>query len=210
MDEKTVGNVIRNLRLKKGFTLEQVALKAGVTKSTLSKIETGQISSPISTFMRIGDALSVELAEFFYEPKQKPDFILTRKGKGKRIVRDGSKFGYTYEALALEMPGKKAEPFLLTKKTTDPSGRFQHGGEEFLYILSGKMEVTIGTNTERLYPGDSIYFNPTLPHSSKVLGKQPIRCLCVMIQDEHAQKPARSSRIISKIRRASTASALQS
>ncbi len=188
MDEKDIGGNIRRFRQEKGLTLEQTAQKAGLTKGALSKIETGQISPPISTVLRIADALGVALAEFFSEPVQNPNFVVTRKGKGNKLVRDGSQFGYSYEALALSMPGKKAEPFILTMKPTDPQGTFQHGGDEFIYMLEGKMELTIGDDPVVLNPGDSIYFNPRLVHKSRTLGKTACKYLSVFVQDAPEEK----------------------
>lgn len=129
MDERLIGENLREIRLSLGQTLTEVAKLAGLTKSTLSKIETGQVSAPISTFMKIADAMGRELAEFFRKPSERPPFVLTRKGEGETIVRGGSKFGYTYEALAIEMPGKRAEPFLLTIQPGDKKGTFGHGGQ---------------------------------------------------------------------------------
>jgi len=184
MDEKIIGDNIRQWRLRRGVTLTKTAELAGLTKSTLSKIENGQISPPISTVMRIGDALSVPLADFFSEPKNAPNYALTRKGKGSVITRDGSEFGYSYESLALQMPNKKGEPFVLTIKPGDPSGDFQHGGDEFIYMLAGKLEFTLDGEIMVLNTGDSIYFDPSKPHTARALGKRDARFVCVFIQDE--------------------------
>ncbi len=183
MDERLIGENLREIRLSQGQTLTKVAKLAGLTKSTLSKIETGQVSAPISTFMKIADAMGRELAEFFRKPSERPSFVLTRKGEGETIVRGGSKFGYTYEALALEMPGKRVEPFLLTIQPGDKKGTFGHGGQEFIYMLSGQMEFTVGTERMRLKAGDSLYFDPTKTHTTNVMGSKPVRFLCLFIQD---------------------------
>jgi transcriptional regulator with XRE-family HTH domain len=192
VNEKIIGNNIRNWRLKKGMTLTETATAAGLTKSALSKIETGQISPPVSTVLRIGQALSVSLAEFFSEPKAAPKFVVTRKGQGTPIVRDGTQFGYTYEALALDMPGKKAEPFMLVMKPSAKSATFKHGGDEFMFMLSGRLEFTVGGETVTLSPGDSIYFNPNFPHSARVLGKSECRYLAIFIEETtEAKTPAK-------------------
>ena len=190
MNEKMIGNNIRNWRLKKGLTLTATAKAASLTKSALSKIETGRISPPISTVLRIGQALSVSLAEFFSEPKHAPNYVLTRKGRGAPLVRDGSQFGYSYEALALDMPGKKAEPFMMTIKPSDKTATFQHGGDEFMFILSGRMEFTIAGVAMTLNPGDALYFNPRHPHSARALGKDEVRYLAIFIE-EHTEAKKR-------------------
>jgi transcriptional regulator with XRE-family HTH domain len=181
MNEKTVGENIRTLRLASRASLTEVAKRAKLTKSTLSKIENGQTSSPISTLLPIAAALGVRLGDFFREKEDRPRHILTRKGKGKLIVRDGSRFGYAYEALAANFPDKPVEPFLLTISPQDKEGCFRHRGHEFIYILTGKLDLTLGEEKITLRPGDSLYFDPTLPHSLKSLNQKPARFLCLFI-----------------------------
>ena len=186
MDERTIGATIRQLRSAAGLTVTALAKKAELTKSTLSKIENGQISSPIATLVRLAHALRVPLAEFFAEPRTDPPFVLTRRGKGRIITTDGSRFGYSYEALALGMRHKTAEPFVLTIRPEDGVGEFRHEGEEFIYMLSGRLRFTVGTETLTLGPGDSLAFDPRLKHTTRALGKKPARFLCVFVHSATA------------------------
>lgn len=187
MNEEDVGQNIRRIREREGLNLATAAARASMTPSALSKIEKAHSSAPLSTLMSIADALGVSLASFFEEPAAQPNFVVTRKGKGKIVVRDGSKFGYAYEALTVEMPGKRVEPFILSTKPGDKIGYFQHGGQEFNYILSGRVEMRVGDETVELSAGDAIYFNPRLPHGSRILSKEPVRVLCLFIQDNPAE-----------------------
>ncbi|SDU29522.1 transcriptional regulator, XRE family with cupin sensor [Verrucomicrobium sp. GAS474] len=182
MDEHMVGKNIRALRLASKASLTEVAARAGITKSTLSKIETGQTSSPISTLVSIATAMGVRLAEFFREAEEPSRHTLTRKGKGKIAVRDGSRFGYTYEALAIGFPNKPVEPFLLTISPGDKEGNFRHGGHEFIYLLSGDIEITLDGEPFELHAGDSLYFDPTQDHALRLLNKKPARFLCFFIE----------------------------
>jgi len=186
MDEQTIGANIRRLRQAAGLTVTALARHAQLTKSTLSKVENGQVSSPIATLMRVAEALQVPLAEFFIEEPAAKPFVLTRKGDGTVITRDGSRFGYAYEALALDMRAKLAEPFVLTICPGDPIGEFCHGGEEFIHMLSGRMEFTVGEHTMILRAGDSLYFDPTKKHTTKVLGSRPAKFVCVFIGNRDA------------------------
>ncbi|MDO9541825.1 MAG: XRE family transcriptional regulator [Kiritimatiellia bacterium] len=183
MNEQSIGRNIRHLRQEAGLTLTALSHKAKMTKSTLSKIETGRVSAPISTLLRIAEAMEVTISEFFMEEAANPSFVLTRKGRGRLTSRDGSQWGYSYEALALEMKYKIGEPFLLSIQPGDPKGQFQHGGQEFIYMLSGRMIFTVGEQVLRLNPGDSLYFDPTHVHTTQVLGKQPARFICVFLQN---------------------------
>jgi transcriptional regulator with XRE-family HTH domain len=182
MDERSVGENIRALRIAAKASLSDVAERAQITKGTLSKIENGQISSPISTLLGISNALGVKLADFFREETEAPRYVLTRKGKGKSIVRDGTRLGYSYEALAVDFPNKPLEPFLLTISPGDKEGRFRHGGHEFIHMLSGDIEFTLGDKKLELHAGDSLYFDPTVTHALKLLNKTPARFLCLFIE----------------------------
>jgi transcriptional regulator with XRE-family HTH domain len=188
MEELEISKNIRSLREAAGLTLTAVAKKAALTKSTLSKIETGQISPPISTLLRIAKALGVSLAEFFNEESPKPPYILTRKGKGQIVSRNGSQFGYSYEALCLAKRDNYAEPFVLTIKPGDPKGTFHHEGQEFIYMLSGQMACTVGNDRVVLRKGDSLYFDAHHVHSTHVVGVHPARFICVFIQIPNARK----------------------
>ena len=182
MDERTVGENIRQIRKKEGLTVTELARKAGMTKSALSKVENGQTSSPIATLMRVATALDVPLAEFFHEEPATRPFVLTRKGEGVPIATDGSRFGYAYQALASEIRDKMAEPFLLTISPGNPVGEFQHGGEELIYMFSGRLEFTVGEHRLVLRSGDSLYFDPSQKHTTKILGRRPATFLCVFIR----------------------------
>lgn len=183
MNEAAIGANIRRIRERTGGTVTRLAQRAGIAKATMSKIETGKISSPISTLMRIADALGVPLAEFFVESVEDPPYVLTRCGQGQIISRDGSRFGYSYEALALGIRHKRAEPFLLTIQPGDPIGEFRHGGQEFIHMLSGRLAFTVGEDRMVLRKGDTLYFDATREHRTEVLGKTPARFICVFLQD---------------------------
>lgn len=182
MNEQDVGQNIRAIRQAAKATLDEIAKRAGLTKSTLSKIETGQISSPISTLLAISSALGVHLSEFFREEQKPASHILTRKGKGRHIVRDGTRLGYAYEALAVDFPNKPMEPFLLTISPGDKDGVFQHKGHEFIHMLAGKILFTLGEEQFTIAAGDSLYFDSGIPHGLKLVGQTPARFLCCFIE----------------------------
>jgi transcriptional regulator with XRE-family HTH domain len=188
VDEKSIGQNIRSLREASGVSLTEVARQAGLAKGTLSKIEKGQISSPIGTLMSVANVLGTRLADFFQEGEEAVTHILTRKGQGISLVRDGSQYGYSYEALALEFPGKVAEPFILTVRPEDKGGTFQHGGDEFIHVLSGQGEFQLGETKMQLKTGDSIYFNPELPHALRPTNGKPVRFLCLFIERSRSSR----------------------
>ena len=185
LNEKTIGANVRKIRQQRGQTLVETAEKANLTKSTLSKIETGQISPPISTLIRIAKSIKVPVVEFFFDEHQHPPYVLTRKDEGQILTRDGSKFGYSYEALALEKSDKYVEPFVLTVSPDDPPGQFHHSGQEFIYMVSGCLEVTVCGESIKLSKGDSLYFDSNHVHKIQALGKYQARFVCVFVQLNH-------------------------
>ncbi len=182
MDETTIGAKIREIRLASKASLTEVAKRAGITKSTLSKIETGQLSSPISTLLAIAAALGTRLSNFFQEEERDRRLSLTRKGEGRLLVRDGSRFGYAYEGLAVDFPNRLVEPFLLTINPDDKPGTFNHEGQEFIYMLSGRVEISVGNETFEMNEGDFLYFDPSLTHKTRLIGTEPARFLCCFIE----------------------------
>jgi len=183
MNEQIIAKRIRKIRLAKGLTLTEAAKRSELTKSALSKIETAQISPPISTMIRIAKALGVALLEFFIDEENTPVCVYTPKNARQVVNQEGSNFGYRYEALALNKRNKYVEPFILTIEPGDPPGEFYHKGQEFIYMLEGAMEFTVGDNTYRLKPGDSIYFDSEIKHKTQVIGKKTVKFVAVFIQD---------------------------
>jgi transcriptional regulator with XRE-family HTH domain len=190
LNETIIGANIRTWREQMGLTVTELAKQAGLSKSTVSKIETGQVSSPISTLIRIAQVMGTPVAEFFVEPKDDPAYVLTRKGEGAIITRDGSGVGYSYEALAPEMRHKLVEPFILTMQPDDPEGDFQHEGQEFIYMLSGKLAITIAGDEVRLGSGDSLYFDSSLKHTMRVDGNRPARFVDIYVQAKKLRSPS--------------------
>lgn len=187
VNERVIGETIRAIREGKGLSLTAAAEAAGITKGALSKIEKAQVSAPVSTLLEIAKALGVHMSRFFPEPEERPGYVLVRNGEAPLIARGGSAYGYDYQALALGMPDKQAEPFILTMRPGDKKGEFRHGGEEFIYILEGKMAMTLEGEEFILAEGDSLYFDPSRSHTCVAHGGQPVRMICVFIQSSSNQ-----------------------
>lgn len=181
ISEKVIGENIRNIRKQIAMTLDKLAIEVGVTKSTLSKIETGKIIPPIATLLRIANALNVKVTMFFMEKEKRPSYVVTRKNYGQIVTFDESRVGYVYEAIATNMADKLAEPYLCTIDNRDKSIEFQHPGEEFIYILSGKIEYTVGTDKLILSAGDSLYFDSSNIHHFRTLSTKPVKMLFIKI-----------------------------
>lgn len=167
-----VGKTIRQLRSRGGLRLQDLARRAGFTKGFLSKIENGKSSPPIATLMRLAQALAVDPAVFFQAANGNGAADPSRSvhvppRERLKVANASAGPGYSYWALASQRPHKAMEPFLLTvhPRDVDRKKRFEHPGEEFIFVLKGRADYIVGSETFSLGPGDSLYFDATRPHA---------------------------------------------
>jgi quercetin dioxygenase-like cupin family protein/DNA-binding Xre family transcriptional regulator len=182
-DEKKISERIRDLRLEKGLTLDRIASITGLTKGYLSRIENSDKSPPFSTLAKIASALNTDIISFLFEEAEAASDInldLVRAEERKTIGRRFAPEAYMYESLAYRLRGKNMEPMLVTMDENAPIVEFHHEGEEFIYILEGKLEFYYEGRTYILEPGDSIYFNSGMLHSGRSLGEEPVKFLCII------------------------------
>jgi len=187
MGEETIASNIMRLRKERKITLERLAELTGLTKGYLSKIERSNKAPPYSTLNKIAIALGVDAAFFLDDGPHDVKHVkisFTKKDKGKTIqsvgsLAEGSLYGYGYEALASDKPGKNMEPFII-EPSFDEEAIFQHEGEEFMYVLEGRHEFIYDGQHFIMEQGDSVYFDAGVPHTGRSLGKKKARLLAVM------------------------------
>ncbi len=180
-----VGEKIKQLRMSKGMTLHQLADASGFSSAVLSQIENHLVSPPLGTLIRIAKALGVR-PSYFFDQQPERSFTIVRKDERKPVSRFASKkgvrYGYSYESLGHDMKGRHMEPFLVTlEPTTHPDQKpSAHEGEEFLFVLEGEMEITLGEHSDVLGPGDAIYYHSSIPHLVKCRGENETKILAVI------------------------------
>ena len=170
--EKLIGTRIAEKRAGLGITLERLAAATGFSKGYLSKIENSRKVPPIGSLSRIAAALRTDITELLHTPAAALDggLSVVRAGERRPVVRGGTAFGYDYVSLADNRRDKKMEPFLFTfPSQIDKYVFFEHDGEEFMFVLGGRVEWQAGSRKLVLEPGDSIYFDARLPHRGRSL-----------------------------------------
>jgi transcriptional regulator with XRE-family HTH domain len=184
--EQDLGKRIRSMRLKNAITLQQLASRTNLSKSLLSKIENGKVSSPVSTLFTIAKALNTKITYFFNDQDENLPIILVRKNERRQFHRINARFGYTYEALGYKRKEKLMEPFILyMDKKTAKNVTFSHPGEEILFVLEGTWEFKHGDEKLTLRKGDCIYFDASVPHSGKPIGNKPVKAFMVICSGEN-------------------------
>jgi transcriptional regulator with XRE-family HTH domain len=179
-----VGPRVRSVREDRGLSLEDISQRTNIDVDTLQRIESGEMAPPLGTIIKLAKALKMKMGYFISGEENRP-FTIVRGDDRKVISRYDSKkgkyYGYTYESLAPHKKDRHMEPFLVT---LDPSEteeeRSAHDGQEFIYVLDGVMEVRLGEEVHLLEPGDSIYYDSTIPHLVKCHGRERTQILAVL------------------------------
>jgi len=183
--ELHIGKKIRELRKSAGLVLQDLSNRTGLSKPLLSQIEKEVVSPPIATLLKISKALNVNISFFFQDGDPEEKVVVVRKDESRVI--DSRHFGreesgYYYEALAYKKSRKYMEPFLVEfkKKKAGKLSYFSHEGEEFLYLMEGRLEFRTENHHLILDPGDSLYFESSLPHAYRALGRKNARALSII------------------------------
>ncbi|MEW6443979.1 MAG: XRE family transcriptional regulator [bacterium] len=164
-----VGEKLKLLREDKALSLKDLSERTGLSTAVLSQIENHLVSPPLGTLIRLAKALDVRPGYFFDQHADK-SFAIVRKDERKQVSRFASKkgvsYGYSYESLGYDLKDRHMEPFLVTLEPAPVANPkpSSHDGEEFLFVLEGEMEITLGEHSDVLQPGDAVYYDSKIPH----------------------------------------------
>ena len=166
----TLGALLRNLRRREGWTLKEMSAKSGIPVSTLSKVEHDRLTLTYDKLYRLSQKLGLRMSELFAESDGEEAPVTARRSLGdlQNAIRVETP-NYDYHYLCTELRRKRMIPVIahLRAKTFEQFGDLvHHGGEEFSYVLKGRVVV----NTEFYDPiilneGQSIYFDSSMGHA---------------------------------------------
>lgn len=156
-----VNKKIKEMRLNERMTLKELSDKTELSVSFLSQIERGSSSLAITSLKKIADAFDVSMRSFFEEIKN--DKYMTKKEEQKTFKVEGSNVQHV--RLSGEFSGRNLEPMKVTLAPYQPYiERFSHPGEEFYYVLQGKVSFKIEDEEYTLSEGDTIHFPSQREH----------------------------------------------
>lgn len=163
-----LGARVRELRRARDWTLEQAAQKAGLARSTLSKIENGQMSPTYDAVKKLATGLGISVPQLFTaseSPRVNGRCVLTRAGAGTAHLTTT----YEHELLGESLSQKKMLPYRARIRARDMAefdGWVRHEGEEFLYVLTGIIRLyTEFYEPVEMRRGDSAYYDATMGHN---------------------------------------------
>ena len=177
-----LGIRVRELRKARGWTLEQAANQAGLARSTLSKIENGQMSPTYEALKKLAEGLAISVPQLFTPPSKTQvngRLALTKSGEGQAHATAT----YEHELLAASLRTKQMLPYRATiraRQIDEFDGWVRHDGEEFLYVLTGVIRLfTEFYEPVDLRRGDSAYYDASMGHNVISLSEEDATILWV-------------------------------
>jgi quercetin dioxygenase-like cupin family protein len=150
----------------------------------LSQIEAGKVVPPLGAIVKLAKALDLKMGYFISGEEAKAYTIVRgddREATSRFDPSKEKKYGYAYESLAPHKTNRYMEPFMVTLEPSETEEeRSTHDGQEFIFVVHGQMEVRLGEEIHILQPGDSIYYDSTVPHLVKCHGKETTEILAVL------------------------------
>lgn len=170
------GARLRELRLKRGWTLQELACRSSLSKAFLSRLESGGRQASIAAVLTLARIFDVSLAELFESPLATEPCVIVR---GAEVMEKNSN-GLKYCTLSIAGRFFNLQPI----KVTVPVSRrgeehYHHDGEEWIYLLSGGLTLSLAGKTYALEPGDAAHFDSRLPHRLIARGKKDAEVLLV-------------------------------
>jgi len=162
-----IGERINRLRQDKGLSLSELSQLTGFDEQMLTAIEAGSLCPQLGTLIKLSKALDSALQRLIHS-EGKHFYAITRRNESKEVTRSttgrGRHSAYTYMSMAPEVKGRHMEPLMVTLEKIEDPAPSVHDGEEFIYVLEGRVALTIGSAHFELQPGDSAYYLSTTPH----------------------------------------------
>lgn len=170
-----LGKRLMKLRREKKLALKNLANETGLTAQYISQIEKGEVIPSVSVILQLSRALEIDSSILLREEE---------KRAGKRSDQDYQKRtdAYTYETLTPEARHKhlKAFKIFIDPKSEHKGVSYQHLGEEFIYVLKGKIEVIVGENKNILGHHQCLHFNSSIIHKLRNIGTEKAELIVVL------------------------------
>lgn len=172
------GEQLRRLRLEHGLSVRVLSARSGVSPSMISQLERGLTTPSLQTLKRVAEALGISMFQLL--PDQSPSAeanLVVRADRRRRVVLHEDQLVYDLlspntkgrlEVWSGRMEGGQAGPVSI------------HDSEEFIIVLSGQMEITLGGKSYVLGPGDSIQYDGTVGHSIRACGTDQLHFISAL------------------------------
>jgi transcriptional regulator with XRE-family HTH domain len=182
-----LGKKIRDLRSRRGLTVQQLAVASGLSKGFISQVENDRTSPSLATLRDLARALETSVAYLVVEDDHIP--YVVRRGQRPTMPMNGN--GWQVEVLSAQ-PRRNLELLMAELPLGGTAGKDsrRHDGEECVVCLEGRITVACGEHRLALESGDSCHYDGRAPHSIENSGTTPARVLIAVSAAAYDPAPA--------------------
>jgi transcriptional regulator with XRE-family HTH domain len=186
IEGKRIGERIKFLRQRKHMGLVELGRHTGLSASFLSQLETGRVVPTLRNLARIAMVFSKDMS-YFFEPERAELFRVIRAGDRQRLPQTGAEEpGYYFESLGHVPADQAIAPYVaefLPGNERRPARSHRHTGNEFLYVLSGTLQLAHENKVDTLEQGDAVFFNAEAVHSYERVGDEACTALILTMPE---------------------------
>jgi transcriptional regulator with XRE-family HTH domain len=186
IEDKRIGERIKYLRQRKHMGLVELGKHTGLSASFLSQLETGRVVPTLRNLARIAMVFSKDMS-YFFEPEKTELFRVIRAGERQRLPQTGAEEpGYFFESLGHVPADQPIAPYVaefLPGNEKRVARSHRHSGNEFLYVLSGSLQLTHENKADTLDGGDAVFFNAEAVHSYERVGDEVCTALILTMPE---------------------------
>jgi transcriptional regulator with XRE-family HTH domain len=168
-----IGRRIKSFRTRKKMALEQLANETGYSIDYLKQIESGKEIPPVGTLLQISRALNIDSGDLLKEQQ-------VRDQRADAYAKRTQNYAYTTLTPGAEHKHLKAFRIQVEAGQAHKGVGYQHEGEEFVYVLKGSIEVTVGEHVNHLKESQSLHFNAGIQHHMRNTGAVDAELLVVV------------------------------
>ena len=171
---ETIGKKIKRARTGKKMSLDRVANETGFSIDYLKQIEAGKVIPPVGALLQISKALEIDSGSLLKESES------DRKSRASAYIKRTESYAYTTLTPGAEHKHLKAFRVTVEAQQEHKGVGYHHEGEEFVYVLTGEVEVTVGEHVNRLKRGESLHFNSGIQHRLRSVSDETAELLVVI------------------------------
>jgi quercetin dioxygenase-like cupin family protein len=169
-----VGKTIKKARTGKKFSFDHVANETGFSVAYLKEVESGKTIPPVGALLQIARALEIDSGSLLKEPESK------LKSRIKAHTKRTDNYAYRTLTPGAENKHLKAFRVYIEAQQDHKGVDYHHEGEEFVYVLAGKIEVVVGEHVNTLIAGDSLHFNSGIRHKLRSVSDEKAELIVVI------------------------------
>lgn len=181
-DEKGVGSgedfgaKVCKLRKAHDWSVETLAKATGQTPELIEQVENNELTPSVSFLLRLAGALNVDPGTFLHKEEKE----IIRDQRAQAFVKRTR--NYSYQTLTPGAESDHLRAFMVTieSRQAHKPVEYKHEGEEFIFVMEGELELTLGGKIHHLKTGESTHFNSEVPHKLKSLSNEDTSCLVVL------------------------------